>query len=108
MFTRELERIPELGIVRMFHYDPDTDESTIETIQDVESIITASKDEFKEYDERAPWKGDFHRVASIPLSIFSELQAKGVIENDDPKKKKLMAWLNNPDQRAFRTRPGWL
>lgn len=104
--TRVLEKIPELGITRLFHYDEATEEATIETVQDVEGIVEATKDEFKEFDERANWKGEWHRVASIPISLYHDLIAKGVIELNDPNKTKLKAWLNDPDNRFFRTRPG--
>jgi hypothetical protein len=46
--------------------------------------------------------GEGQRVASIPLVIWEDLIRKG-IANDT---KKLKAWLNDPDNRAFRTRLG--
>jgi hypothetical protein len=44
--------------------------------------------------------GEWSKVASIPLSVLYDLKARGIA--DDPKKMK--AWLNDPDNRAFRTR----
>jgi hypothetical protein len=43
-----------------------------------------------------------HKVASIPMTLFYDLKKQGII--DDP--ARLKAWLNNPDNRFFRTRPG--
>ena len=48
--------------------------------------------------------GDMTRVASIPLSLYFDLKKKGIA--DDPVAMK--RWLNDPDQRFFRTRPGRL
>lgn len=45
-------------------------------------------------------KGDYRKVASIPLNIFHE-QLAPAIEQDD--NKHLSRWLNDSDNRAFRT-----
>jgi hypothetical protein len=85
---------------RIFHYDHTDDSFTIETLQDVEEIAELNKASFNRADPR--WKGDFHRVASIPMPIFMQLQMQGIA--DDPVAFK--RWLNDSDQRVFRTRPG--
>jgi hypothetical protein len=53
-------------------------------------------------DNKANWKGEWHHVASIPESIYFQLKADGKI--DDPVYMK--KWLNDPDNRFFRVRPG--
>jgi len=53
-------------------------------------------------DERAGWKGEFHRVASIPMSIYSQLKAESKLEDQEYMK----CWLNDPENRFFRVRPG--
>jgi hypothetical protein len=55
--------------------------------------------------ERA-WKGDWHRVASVPLNVAHH---SGLVrahsEGDDRFVKR---FLNNPDNRAWRTKEGHL
>ncbi|CCE94642.1 hypothetical protein ABIA24_003398 [Sinorhizobium fredii] len=55
--------------------------------------------------ERA-WKGDWHRVASIPLNVAHDsglVQAHS--EGDDRFVKR---WINDSDNRAWRTKEGRL
>ena len=86
----------------MWHYDGDKDEAIIENIIDATDVIEENKATFNQYDEKANWKGDMHKVASIPMALFYDLKKQGII--DDP--ARLKAWLNDPDNRFFRTRPG--
>ena len=92
---------PELGITRTWHYNDETDEATIQTQQDVTAIVEENKNEFNQVDERAKW-GEFSRVASIPLSLYYELKKDGKLEDQAYMKR----WLNDPENRHFRTRPG--
>ena len=92
---------PELGIKRTWHYNDETDEATIQTQQDVTAIIEENKNEFNQVDERHRW-GEFSRVASIPLSLFYQLKNEGKLEDQAYMKR----WLNDPENRHFRTRPG--
>jgi hypothetical protein len=91
----------ELGITRTWHYDEEKDEATIQTQQDVTDVIEENKNEFNQIDERAKW-GEFNKVASIPLSLYYELKAMGKLDDQAYMKR----WLNDPDNRHFRTRPG--
>ena len=91
----------ELGITRTWHYDEDKDEATIQTQQDVTDVIEENKNEFNQIDERAKW-GEFNKVASIPLSLYYQLKAEGKLDDQAYMKR----WLNDPDNRHFRTRPG--
>jgi hypothetical protein len=52
-------------------------------------------------DKRTKW-GDMSRVASIPLSVYYDLKRRGIA--DDP--VALRKWLNDGDNRVFRTREG--
>ncbi len=73
--------------------------AVIETRQDVEDVVEANKADF---NAQSGFSGDFHHVARIPLVIYEELMRKGIAQ--DP--QRLKAWLNDSDQRAFRTHPG--
>jgi len=81
----------------------------IETRQDVTANIEQNLKEFNSYDERSKWSDDIfgNKIASIPLTVIDDLNAKGIMRGfaviDE---KQMKAWLNNPDNRFFRTRPG--
>ena len=83
-------------------HDHEDGSVTIQTVQKVDDVAEANKQTFNQFDERAGWKGEMHRVASIPMSVFYDLKRKGII--DDPVAMK--KWLNDVDNRVFRTRPG--
>ena len=86
----------------LFHYDHAEGKFYIEEVADVEPAIEDNKVRFNYFDERAPWKGEWHHVASIPPIIVADLQKKGI--GDDMARLKM--WLNDSDNRVFRTRPG--
>ena len=87
------------GIVTSFEYDADKDEAIIRKEQDVSAIIEANKQEFNSAPER--W-GEWTKVGSIPLSVYYELERQGITQDQ----KAMAKWLNDPDNRYFRTRPG--
>jgi hypothetical protein len=92
---------PETGTTKWWHYDADKDEAKIETVFEVGDLIEQNKKQYADTDERARY-GEWSKVASIPMALFYRLKAKGII--DDPAAMK--RWLNDPDNRFFRTRPG--
>lgn len=89
------------GIKTYFDYDADTDEAIIRKEQDMTAIIESNKREFNAAPER--W-GEWTKVGSIPLSVYYELERQGITKDQEAMKK----WLNDPDNRYFRTRPGTL
>ncbi len=99
--ARVLSNDPETGIVELFHFDPETEEVTLQTIQEVEPLIDANKASFNEHTSLDRF-GDMTRVASIPMSLYFELKRKGILDDQAALKR----WLNDPDNRFFRTRPG--
>jgi hypothetical protein len=100
---RVLDYDPATGITQWFHFDEITGDIGLETKQDVTAVIEGTKGAFNPVDERAPWKGDVHKVASIPMSIYNELMK---ITNNGKDQKAFNKWMNDPDNRVFRTRPG--
>jgi len=90
---------PVSGIKSVWHYDDATDTAFIEKRQDVTEIIDNNKRQFNEDHGRY---GEWNKVASIPLNVYFDLKQKGIV--DDPVAMK--KWLNDPDNRFFRTRPG--
>lgn len=99
--SRIISENAAIGQKQVWH-DHEDGSVTIQTVQKVDDVAEANKKTFNQFDERAGWKGEMHRVASIPMSVFYDLKRKGII--DDPVAMK--KWLNDADNRVFRTRPG--
>jgi hypothetical protein len=102
MHTKLFDINTETGTRKMWHYDAEKDEAVIETIIDATQIVSDNKDRFNSFDEKANWKGDMHHVASIPMALFYQMKAEGKLDDQAYMKR----WLNSPENRAFRTRPG--
>lgn len=52
------------------------------------------------------WKGDYHRIASVPMQLLYEENIglnKAIQQGDD---KYLSRWLNDSDNAAWRTKEG--
>jgi len=90
-----------IGQKQYWHEDDDGN-VTIQTSQDVSDVIEENKRQFNQVDERANWSGEWHKVGSIPMSIFFDLKRRGILDDQVAMKK----WMNDPDNRLFRTRPG--
>jgi hypothetical protein len=102
---RPLGYNPAKKIQSVFHVeDPTGEEFITEEIQDVTDIVLVNQAEYNAHDERAPFKGDFVKVGQIPEVVWAELVRKGIANDNDA----LLKWLDDPDNRAFRTRPGRL
>lgn len=71
------------------------------TQQAIDPILEDNQENRKERDRNTRWK-DINHVASIPLNIFWELKEKGIADDEKAMKK----WLNEPENRVFRTREG--
>lgn len=52
---------------------------------------------------RSDWAGDYHQIASIPLNVFHDQLAEASRQKDD---KFISKWLNDGDNRAWRTKSG--
>ncbi len=90
-----------IGQVQKMHFHEDGG-ITLETQQDVSAIVEANKAAYNQVDERANWKGDMHRVGSVPMSIYYDLKRRGILDDQAALKR----WLNDPENQVFRTRPG--
>ena len=48
-----------------------------------------------------------NKIASVPLTVIDELNKQGIMRGFHVlDQARFKAWLNHPDNRAFRTRPG--
>jgi len=81
----------------------------IQTRQDVSAIIEQNKKEYNSYDERARWSDNLfgNKVASIPLTVIDDLNKQGIMRGYAVLDEKRFAlFLNDPMNRAWRTRTG--
>jgi len=94
--------------IKTTEFKDDGENLLIKQTQNITDIVESNKAQFNSFDERARW-GDTlnNKVASIPLTVFQDLEAQGITRGftviDMPRFK---AWLNSPENRVFRTRPG--
>ncbi len=93
------------GEVRTTYADSDGN-LVVKAESNLTPIIEANKASYNTFDERSRW-GDFNRVAEIPFPVIEDLNRQGIMRGFVVlDQKKMKAWLNNPDNRFFRTRPG--
>jgi hypothetical protein len=91
---------PEKGIKRWFLFDHARDEFTIQTQFTVP--VEENKLLYNLFDERTRWRDGGEVVARIPDTILLQLKRDGILDDQ----KKFRAWLNDRDNKVFRTRPG--
>ena len=103
--TRPLDYDPVTKVKRMFHGAADGDSFIEEGTQNITERLAINK--ALQDDPVSGW-GEGRRVASIPLVIWEHLIREGMVTAGGQvlDEKKFKAWLNDPDNRAFRTRLG--
>lgn len=112
MQPRLFSENPITGIRRIFHYDESNDTFTIETQQDVQGVLERNKAVLNAQNAKAARKfdpkQDFHHIASIPLPVYFDLKKKGIVGEDGTiaDDKRFRQWLNDPENRFFRTHHG--
>ena len=87
----------------------DKDEITIQQEQIVDSLIEANKAEYNAADTK--WSDQLfgNKVASIPYAAIDKLNKDGIMKGFSVlDQKRFFAWLNDPDNLFFRTKPGHL
>lgn len=107
MERREFDYDPLSGVREKFFYDHAEGKFTITQEQDITALAELNKFKYNNTPGRYG-NESFHQVASIPLALLPELEKKGIMTAggriiDD---KKLKQWLNDSDNRVFRTRAG--
>ena len=101
-----LSHDPLTGVTEIAHM-PDADTFVVEARQDISQIIEQNKAMYAQTDEKARWGDGWSHVAQVPLVVFQELNKKGICRGFHIVDQKAMkAWLNDPDNRYFRVRPG--
>jgi len=84
----------------------ETDDGVIlETKQDVSTIIEANKKQYNEAEKK--FDDVITHVARLPLTLIDDLNRKGIMRGFQVvDQTRFKAFLNNPDNRFFRTHPG--
>lgn len=96
--SRPLSWDPYSRSSTIFHPETDGDSWVEEIKQEVGGIVSHNK-ALQTMDRK---KSDVRRMASIPLVVWTQLKRDGIADNT----ARLKAWLNDPENSAFRTRPG--
>lgn len=100
-----LDYDPLIKRKRNFHILEGGDDYAVESQFDVTDIIEQNKALYNSVDERARHRSEvFNRVASLPLAVYVDLQNRGILDDE----KAFRKWLDDPENRHFRTRPGKL
>ena len=87
-----------LGLKEYVHVDHEKPgDLIIETVQDCEPIMEMAK----RLSEQTPGK-EWRHVACIPLYFLDKAAKEGWLHD----KKKWQQWLNDPDNKMFRSWPG--
>jgi hypothetical protein len=90
---------PVPGGHEYMHYDHATDSITLEQVFDCEPVTELNR---ARQNVDSGWKGDMHCVASIPMPLYMEMRKQGIFDDE----KRLSKWLNDPENRFFRTKLG--
>ena len=100
MAKRLFSHDPVTGLTRWWRHNPLDDTAYIETVQDVTDTLDANKAQYN--DAERGWKGDMHKIADIPMPVYFDLKQRGILDDQE----RMAAWLNDPDNLHFRTKPG--
>lgn len=96
-----LDIAPDTGLAHTFHLDEATGDARIVASQDITPLLDANKAQANEpVARRANWR----KVASLDMATWFKLKQEGIL--DDP--KALKRWLNDPENRWYRTSPEYV
>ena len=87
----------------------DKDEITIQQEQNVDELIESNKKEYNNAETK--WSDQLfgNKVASIPFTAIDKLNKQGIMNGFTVlDQKRFFAFLNDPDNLYFRTKPGHL
>lgn len=98
------------GEVRTVHSDGEGG-IIIHSKTDLTDFAEHTKQQYNANPGKTGWSGELfdpkNKIASLPLAIINDLNAKGIMRGFNiVDEKALKAWLNDPDNRVFRTRGG--
>lgn len=78
--------------------------------QDVAPNVEHNRQQYNDTDIFKRLKSFMWPVASIPVNVYMDLMRQGIVRFEGGRRVvdevKLRRWLNDPDNRHFRTTPG--
>ena len=87
-------------------HDVGDGELILETKQDVSHIIEANKRDYNSITSIDRW-GDLTHIARLPFTVIDDLNRKGIMRGFAViDQNSFAAFLNNPENRYFKVRPG--
>lgn len=96
-----IDHDPTTGISHVLYHDESDGVSRYVAEQATDFLTDFNRKQANEAGKRF---GEWAKVASLPMTLYLKLKQEGVL--DDP--KALKRWLNDPDNRYFRTHEGRL
>jgi hypothetical protein len=91
---------PSTGTTYLVEYNASDDSITWTEVADVTQLLERNKRLYN--DAPTHWKGDLHDIAGLHPIMRQKLEREGILHD----KKAYARWLNDSDNRAWRTRPG--
>ena len=102
------EKILEPAVKQKAHWDNIDGKLIVESSQDTAPILESNRFERNEFDVKhksgMKYNRGFTKVATIPNIVIDKLMRDGTWYD----KKAMKKWLNDSDNRAFRTGGGWI
>lgn len=99
---RFFDHDPLTGITEYYHYDADTGGFAIEARQEITELVEINK--FLTNETTGARHKDMSLIASYPMTVYLDLKQRGILPHQD--EKAYTKWLNDPDNKVFRTRGG--
>ena len=98
------------GEVRTIHSDGEGG-IIIHSQTDLTDFAEHTKAQYNANPGKTGWSDELfdskNKIAELPLAIINDLNAKGIMRGFYiVDQKALKAWLNNPENKVFRTRGG--
>jgi len=94
---------PLTGTASYVDYDEDLDALHHIEELNIDGLLDFNKAQRSEGPKDA-WGRDMVHIGRVPTSLLLQLMRDGTFYD----KKKLTAWLNDPDNRFFRVGGGWV
>ena len=92
---------PITGTRTIFVPEGDDGDFTLVYEQEIDDLLGDNQENRKERDSHARWD-DINHIARIPNILLWEMKKKGILDDE----KEMKKWLNDPDNKVFRTREG--
>jgi hypothetical protein len=94
---RIIDHDPETGVSHFMYYDEGDGQASYVAQQDVSPLLDHNRAVSNEVGKR--FGQNMTHVASLPPIVYWDLKRKGILDDS----KAFKRWLNDPENRFFRT-----